>query len=183
MIDPNTAQRFQAMAAPHLDAAYNLARWLTRNPADADDVVQDAYLRAFRYFDGFRGGDGRAWLLAIVRNTCYSWLRRNRSEQATMEYDDEIASLQSMSDPAELAMHVSDPAQLLLRASNQQQLEAALLQLPTEQREILVLRELEDLSYKEIAGITGLPIGTVMSRLSRARLQLRRCFEAMSTTS
>jgi RNA polymerase sigma-70 factor (ECF subfamily) len=180
LIDPNTARRFEAMAAPHLDAAYNLARWLTHNPTDADDVVQEAYLRAFRYFEGFRGGDGRAWLLAIVRNSCYSWLRRNRPEQAAMEYDDEIASLQRMSDPAELAMHASDPEQLLLRADNQQQLEAALRQLPAEQREVLVLRELEDLSYKEIAGITELPIGTVMSRLSRARLNLRRCFEGLS---
>jgi len=182
LTDPNTAQRFEAMAAPHLDAAYNLARWLTRNPHDADDVVQEAYLRAFRYFDGFRGGDGRAWLLAIVRNSCYSWLKRNRAEQPEMEYDDAIAGLHNMSDPAEQALHLSDPEQLLLRAGNQQQLEAALRQLPLEQREVLILRELEDLSYKDIAGITGLPIGTVMSRLSRARLGLRRCFEEMNPT-
>ncbi len=168
------------MVAPHLDAAYNLARWLTRNPHDADDVVQEAYLRAFRFFGSFRGGDGRAWLLAIVRNTFYTWVEQRRRHQSDVEYDEAAAGQYREEDCADQALHGTDPEQLLLRAADQQLVEAALLRLPAEFREILVLRELEELSYKEIAEIVGVPLGTVMSRLSRARGQLRQQIEAMN---
>lgn len=178
MSDEFSARRFSAMAEPHLDAAYNLARWLTRNPHDADDVVQEAYLRAFRFFDGFRGGDGRAWLLTIVRHTCYTWLRQNRRGDTEVEYHEGDASLQGM-EADETPLHGADPQTLLLRAADSERVEAALRQLPAEFREVLVLRELEELSYKDIATIAAVPIGTVMSRLSRARLHLRRILETM----
>jgi RNA polymerase sigma-70 factor (ECF subfamily) len=170
---------FEALVAPHLDAAYNLARWLTRDPHDADDVVQEAYLRAFRFFGGFRGGDGRAWLLTIVRNTFYTWLEQRKRHQSDVEYDETIAGLQVEEAQADQALHSSDPERLLLRAADRQLVEQALLQLPAEYREVLVLRELEELSYKEIAGIIDVPMGTVMSRLSRARERLRRQIETM----
>lgn len=168
------------MAAPHLDAAYNLARWLTRNPHDADDVVQEAYLRAFRFFGTFRGGDGRPWLLAIVRNTFYSWLEKNRHAQAEVEYNEASPGIELMEAAAgDEVLHSTNPERLLLRAADQRLVEQALAKLPAEYREILVLRELEDLSYKEIADIVGLPLGTVMSRLSRARERLRKQLESM----
>lgn len=180
MTDHEQARRFEAVAGPHLDAAYNLARWLARNPHDAQDVVQEAYLRAFRFFGGFRGGDGRAWLLAIVRNTFYSWLEKNRRHQDGREYDAAGAGLEQGEAAAEPPLHGTDPERLLLRAADRQTVEDALLRLPAEYREILVLRELEDLSYKEIADVVGLALGTVMSRLSRARSRLRAELEAMS---
>lgn len=179
MSDNPLAQRFESTVSPHLDAAYNLARWLTRDPHDADDVVQDAYLRAFRYFGGFRGGDGRAWLLAIVRNTFYTWLEQRRQQRQEVEYDEAGGGLDLLEASGDQALHGTNPEQLLLRAADQQLVEKALLRLPVEYREILVLRELEELSYKEIAEIVGVPLGTVMSRLSRARQQLRHQIEAM----
>ncbi len=166
------------MATSHLDAAYNLARWLTRNPHDAEDVVQEAYLRAYRFFDGFKGGDGRAWLLAIVRNTFYTWVQQNRRAD-TVEYNEADAGIDSVDAEQNQTQHTADPEVLLLRAADQQQVEAALLKLPDEYREILVLRELEEMSYKQIADIAGIALGTVMSRLSRARAQLRRQLELM----
>jgi RNA polymerase sigma-70 factor (ECF subfamily) len=149
---------------PHLDAAYNLARWLTRNTQDAEDVVQEAYLRAFRFFGGFHGGNARAWLLKIVRNTCYTWLHQNRAHQATDLFDEQIHT-----DVAESR----NPETLLLQRADGQLLNQALEELPTDFREVLVLLELEGLSYKEIAEVLGIPMGTVMSRLARARRRLR----------
>jgi RNA polymerase sigma-70 factor (ECF subfamily) len=150
---------FEATFLPHSPAAYNLARWLTRNGHDAEDAVQEAYLRAFRSLGGFRGGDGRAWFLAIVRNTCLTWLDRNRSLRPTVPFDE--------------AMH-GVPRDAPETPPGGEALRHALGELPAEFREAVVLRELEGLSYKEVAAVTGVPIGTVMSRLSRGRDLLRQ---------
>jgi RNA polymerase sigma-70 factor (ECF subfamily) len=155
---------FHDLLLSHLDSAYNLARWLTRSSHDADDVVQEAYLRAFQYADGFRGGNARAWLLAIVRNTSYKWLRKMRAWEPVTEFDEEIHA--SDIEPA-------NPEQLLLQHAEGHLVETALGTLPVRFREILVLRELEGLAYKEIADVMGMPMGTVMSTLSRARRQFR----------
>ena len=157
-------ERFEQLVLPHLDAAYNLARWLIGNPADAEDVVQEAFLRALRFFGGFRGGDSRAWLLKIVRNTSYSWVRKNRPAQLADEFDETIHSGETASENAEL--------KLLSRAESER-VKRALEELPLAFREILVLREIEGLSYKEISDVTGVAMGTVMSSLSRARQRLR----------
>ncbi len=158
---------------PHLDAAYNLARWLAGNPADAEDVVQDAYLRAWRYFDGFGGGDARVWLLTITRTTFLTWVRENRSARLVfsspaLEAHDETAPDPLWTDQPQ------DPETLLLRAADGETLARLLGCLPPEYREVLVLREQEDLSYRQIATVIGAPVGTVMSRLSRARAGLRK---------
>jgi RNA polymerase sigma-70 factor (ECF subfamily) len=159
------SQTFDQTVLPHLDAAYNLGRWLMRNEHDAEDAVQEAYLRAFRFFPLFRGGDARAWLLKIVRNTCYSQLRANRPMQAAGEFDENMAPPHSCAPNPEEALLQHDAGNLVRRA-----LDA----LPLGFREVVILREFEDMSYKEIADITGLPTGTVMSRLSRARGRLRQ---------
>jgi RNA polymerase sigma-70 factor (ECF subfamily) len=167
--EPEELQRFERVVMPHLGASYNLARWLTRNDHDAEDVVQEAYLRALRSFDRYRGGDPRAWVLTIVRNTCYTWLRRNRAADAALSgdgLDDSVAEIAA--DPA------TQPEVQFMREVDGQLLRAALEALPTEFREALVLRELEGFSYKEIADIADVPLGTVMSRLARARAQLQR---------
>jgi RNA polymerase sigma-70 factor (ECF subfamily) len=164
MTEQTNGIAFEEAVLPHLDAAYNLARWLTRNTQDAEDVVQEAYLRAFRFFSGFHGGNARAWLLKIVRNTCYTWLHQNRTHQATDLFDEQIHT-----DVAESR----NPETLLLQRADGQLLNQALDELPTDFREVLVLLELEGLSYKEIAEVLGIPIGTVMSRLARARHRLR----------
>ena len=163
--NPNQLARFEQAALPHLDAAYNLARWLTRNDHDAQDVVQESYLRALKFFGGFRGGDGRAWLLTIVRHTCYDWLRQNRRYEPLTDFDEELRDVES---------DAPGPEALLLRTAENQLLRRALEELPVEFREVLILRELEGLSYKEIADIAGLPLGTVMSRLARARRRLQQ---------
>ena len=151
---------FEQAVLPHLDAAYNLARWLTRNDHDAEDVAQEACLRAMRFFDGFRGGSVRSWLLTIVRNTYLTSLQKSRAkEMAPLEDDVE-------SDAA-------NPEEQLIDRVDGQTLRQALDALPAEYREVIVLRELEELSYKEIADIAGIPIGTVMSRLARARRRLQ----------
>jgi len=164
--------RFESVVLPHLDAAYALARWLTRNDADAADVVQEAMLRAFRYFDSYREGDARSWVLRIVRRTCYSWLERNRPAdivplEADAELDEEVAA------PAA----ASNTEALLQNRSDLRRLDTLIEALPAPLREVVVLRELNELGYREIAEVTGVPIGTVMSRLHRARSALRRAWE------
>jgi RNA polymerase sigma factor (sigma-70 family) len=157
-------RRFEAEISPHLGSAYNLARWLMRNHEDAEDVVQDAFLRAFAAFESFRGNDGRPWLLAIVRNTSMTQLSRNRGGPQDPDFEN-VARTASAPDP--------DPEAQLLASVGQDQLRDALGKLPDEFRETIVLRELEELSYKEIAAVTGAPMGTVMSRLARGREALR----------
>ena len=161
---------FEQTIIPHLDAAYKLARWLTRNQQDAEDVVQEAYLRAFRFFDGFQGGDGRAWILAVVRNTCLSWLgRRTASRSTSIEFDECVHQTTNEADNVE---------EVLIRNSKIDSLRACVEALPLEYREVIVMRELQELSYREISEIAGIPIGTVMSRLSRGRMRLLDCMEA-----
>jgi RNA polymerase sigma-70 factor (ECF subfamily) len=149
----------------HLDAAYNLARWLTRNELDAEDVVQEAFLRALSYFSSFQGGDGRAWLLTIVRNTYYNWLKQNRAHEPMAPFDEEFHGA---------GPETPNPETLVVDQQRKGILNEALDNLPAQYREVLVLREMEDLSYQEIADRIGVPIGTVMSRLSRARKRLHR---------
>ena len=156
---------FEEVVLPHLDAAFNLARWLTRNPDDAADVVQESMLRALRGFSGYAGQDARAWLLTVVRNTCYTWLGKNRRGAP-----DPLP--QASGDLLEAPP--GDPAGMLVRAADVARLRQAIEALPVDFREAFVLRELEGLSYKEIAAVAGLPIGTVMSRLSRARQLLQK---------
>jgi RNA polymerase sigma-70 factor (ECF subfamily) len=153
------------MVLPHLDAAHNLARWLAGNDQDAQDVAQEACLRAFKFFAGFHGDNPRAWLLAIVRNTFYSWLRKNRPAEALLELDDEALEIADLSVTAE-ALHS--------RQGDAASVRRAIAALPVEFREIVVLREMEGLSYKEIAELAGVPMGTVMSRLARARKLLQK---------
>jgi RNA polymerase sigma factor (sigma-70 family) len=162
---------FEEAVMPHLDAAYNLARWLTRNEDDAQDMVQEAYLRALRFFGGFHGEDARAWLLTIVRNTCYTWLKRNNSWELTGDFDEVVLTKESEEPDPELS-HVLKVRKRLVNE--------AIEKLPVEFREVVILRELEELSYKEIASITGIPIGTVMSRLSRARKRLLVCLRGVA---
>jgi len=157
-------QRFEALALPHMDAAYNLARWLSGSPADADDIVQDAMLRAFRGFSGFRGENVRPWLLTIVRNCWRSGAVQNRRRGHTPL---------PAEDDRPLAFEGPDPEAEALRASEGRRLEAAIAGLPDDFREVLLLREMEDMSYREIAEAIGAPIGTVMSRLARARALLK----------
>ena len=164
--------RFEKAAMPHFDAAYNLARWLTRSSGDADDVVQEAYLRAFSFFDSFRGGDGRAWLFSIVRNTCYTWLRKNRTHDLMTEFDEALHSGTEQT---------ASPEALQLQRADSEMVKEALEKLPAEFREVLVLREMEGLSYKEIAEISGIAIGTVMSRLARARKRLHDMLSAAAS--
>ncbi|HEV8499918.1 MAG TPA: sigma-70 family RNA polymerase sigma factor [Gemmatimonadaceae bacterium] len=148
---------------PHLDDAYTLARYLLRDEHDAQDVVQDAVLRALRYFDGYREGDARAWLLTIVRNCCLTWQRRHRSERLAVPFGDDV--IDRVSDSRETDT-------LAIERSERAMLERVVSELPTEFREVIVLREVEGLSYKEISDVIGVPMGTVMSRLARARKRL-----------
>ena len=169
--EPDAAQEhelasFEETMLPHMDAAHNLAKWLLRNEEDAQDVVQEAYLRAFKSFSGFHGSNGRAWLLTIVRNTSYTLLKKNRAVDLTTTFDEEIHT----------AGHESvSPATVLKHSENAELIKEAMDELPVPFREILVLRHLEGLSYKEIADIAQIPPGTVMSRLARARAKVREC--------
>lgn len=151
------------MVLPLLPSAYNLARWLTRNEHDADDVVQEAFLRAYRFFPSFRGTDARAWVLTIVRNACWTFLRASRSREIPSELDE-------ADEPVDGAPSAEED---LVRRADGARLARALGELPAEFREIVVLRELEELSYREIAEVAGIPVGTVMSRLARARRRLQ----------
>ena len=162
---PPPSSAFDQVVLPHLDAAYNLARWLTRNGHDAEDVVQEAFLRALRFFNGFHGGNARGWLLAIVRNACYDWLRRHRPSETSASFDEEVHSDADQS---------PTPEDLLIEQADRLRLREALETLPLAWREVLILRELEGLSYKEIADIAGIKMGTVMSRLARARAGLQQ---------
>jgi len=156
---------FEQTVLPHLDAAYNLARWLAGNDHDAQDVTQEASLRAFRFFGSFRGDNSRAWLLAIVRNTFYTWLRKNRPPEIAGELDDTVLSVEDVAVNAET---------LNSKWADVEAVRQAIETLPVEFREIIVLREMEGLSYQEIADLAEVPIGTVMSRLARARRQLQK---------
>ena len=164
MRDQNKIRRFEQCVLPHLDAAYNLARWLTRNDQDAEDVVQESYLRAFKFFDSFHSADARPWLLTIVRNTYYTLKQQQRAHEVVTSFDEEIHSI----DPEN-----QNPEELLLQSINKQLIKDAIEDLPLEFREVIVLRELEGLSYKEISDIAAVPLGTVMSRLARARKRLQ----------
>jgi RNA polymerase sigma factor (sigma-70 family) len=157
-------ERFEEHVLPHLDAAYNLARWLTRNEHDAEDIVQESYMRAYKFFDSFRMGNARPWLLKIVRNTSYTWLQQNRPRDLTANIDDSL-DIESK-DPS--------PEAQLLRTDEAGRVRQALEDLPVEFREVMIMRELEELSYKEIAEVTATPVGTVMSRLARGRKRLQQ---------
>jgi RNA polymerase sigma-70 factor (ECF subfamily) len=163
MSDP---KRFEALVVPHLDAAYNLARWLARDAHDAEDVVQDACVRALKYIASVERADARAWFLTIVRNAFYDWLARNRPAEVVHDENDTVDAAADLATPG--------PEQVALRNAELRVLGDALAALPAQYREVLVLRELEELSYKEIASIVDIPIGTVMSRLARARGMLQR---------
>jgi RNA polymerase sigma-70 factor (ECF subfamily) len=163
---PTKLELFEEIILPHLNSAYNLARWLTRNEHDAQDVVQESYLRAFRFFDGYHGGEPKAWLLAVVRNTCHTWRRREKRDVTKVLFDE--------------AAHTPDPdtpnaEERLVEATKMNTLRHCIETLPVEFREVLVMRELEEMSYQQVADVAGLPVGTVMSRLSRARKRLEEC--------
>jgi len=165
-------RQFDEIFVPHLDAAYNLARWIVQNDQDAQDVVQEAYIRALKGFHGFRGGNGRAWLLTIVRNAAYTWLNKHASDQKWVPYLEEkhaeIISIDQSANESRMEKRRED-------------LHSALERLPPEFREVIILYEIEGLSYKEMALSLGVPVGTVMSRLSRARRRLREEFEQAKT--
>jgi RNA polymerase sigma-70 factor (ECF subfamily) len=163
--DRERAELFERTVLPHLDAAYNLARWLAGNDHDAQDVAQEASLRAFRFFGSFRGGSSRAWLLAIVRNTFYTWLRKNRPPENSVDLDDETLAADDM-------LVIPDSASSPF--ADVDAVRRAIADLPVEFREIIIFREMEGLAYKEIADVAEVPIGTVMSRLARARKLLRK---------
>ncbi len=166
-MEPSELERFEAVVLPHLSAAYGLARYLTRGGADADDVVQEAFLRALKYFGGFRGegaSQSRAWVLAIVRNVAHTWRRRQRVDAVTTEFDETVHS------EAPPADHPGSPA---ARRDAHETLAQALDRLPHDLREVIVLREVEGLSYKEMSEVVNVPVGTIMSRLSRARKRLQ----------
>jgi RNA polymerase sigma-70 factor, ECF subfamily len=162
VLDPQDRVRFERLVLPHLDAAHNLARWLMCRGVDAEDVAQEAMLRSYRSFHAFQGGDARAWLLQIVRNTCYTWLDKNRRVKDIIELDEELHGRPGPT-----------PEALAIGNDDRERLTEALASLPPRYREVIVLRELEGCSYKEIAAISALPLGTVMSTLSRARRRLQ----------
>jgi len=163
---PGGASRFEQLVLPQLDAAYNLARWLTRNANDAEDVVQDACERALRYFDAFHGGEPKAWFLTIVRHASYDWIKRNRPAEFIPDGTDALERAADTVSPT--------PEQAALRSASGAALSEAIAALPLGYREVLILRELEEMPYRDIARVVDIPIGTVMSRLARARALLQR---------
>jgi RNA polymerase sigma factor (sigma-70 family) len=163
-LEPEERRQFEQATLPYLDAVFNLARWLTQDEHAAEDVVQEAYFRAARYFGSFRGGDGRAWLLGIVRRASFDWLAKQRAHIA-------VAYIEELHDRGDES---SNPEFLAIRKCDEGLVRQALEELPPQLREVIVLRELEGLSYQDIAGVTEIPIGTVMSRLSRGRQQLQQ---------
>ncbi|MFL6621047.1 MAG: sigma-70 family RNA polymerase sigma factor [Sulfurifustaceae bacterium] len=178
-------RRFEDLFLPHLDAAYQLARWLVGNPQDAEDLTQEAYLRAFKFFVTFNGTSPRAWLLAIVRNTCYTWMKERRREKLHASFEEEearSAEMQSATMRERDAVYGS-PESIFAREEVAQLLNLAIEKLPLPFREIIVLRELEELSYREIAVVLSIPIGTVMSRIARSRRMLGEYLKGMSEES
>ena len=167
-----TRADFELVVLEHLDAAYNLARWLMRNPDDAEDAVQDACLRAFQAFDGYAGGSAKAWLLTIVRNVCMTRLRRGASPKV-VRLDDVMGQVDQLSATANPATAENRPDVQLMAAQDVGRVSQAIAHLPEAFREVIVLREIEELSYQDIADIAGVPIGTVMSRLARGRERLK----------
>ena len=163
MDEPVKLRLFEDAMLPHMRAAHNLARWITKSPQDAEDLVQEAYIKAFRYFEGFQGGNSQAWLLAIVRNTCLTWLR---GVKPAVEFDERLHSAESPARNAEETL-VGEAGLGLLRK--------CIERLPAEYRETVVMREMQGMSYKEIAEAVSVPAGTIMSRLSRARRRLEDC--------
>jgi RNA polymerase sigma-70 factor (ECF subfamily) len=167
--------RFDRLVVPHLGAAFNLARWLTRNDHDAQDIVQDAALRALRFLDGLRGEEARPWLLGIVRNATWTWLQANRPA--------EVCSQEDVGEPQLPAPPRDQPETAAIHRAEARLLNEAISALPPALREVIVLRELEDLSYRQIAEIAGVPIGTVMSRLSRARRLLMQSVKVIEAAA
>jgi RNA polymerase sigma factor (sigma-70 family) len=160
----NWKTRFEQIVLPHLDAAFNLARWLVHNQHDAEDLVQEAYLRAFKFFGGFHGENARAWLLTIVRHTCYTWLKQNRAQGVMTPFDEELHGKTE---------ETPNQESNLLQSADAALVREALEKLPVEFREVIILREMEGFSYKEIAEMIEAPLGTVMSRLARGRKWLQ----------
>jgi RNA polymerase sigma factor (sigma-70 family) len=172
VLEKTELARFEQVVLPHLGAAYNLARWLTGNNHDAEDVVQESYLRALKFFGGFRGENSRPWLLTIVRNTCFTWLRQNRFSEFT-ELDEQIHGRER---------EPRNPESIMLAATHSETVRKAIEALAPEFREVIILREMEELSYKEISAITSIPVGTVMSRLARARSRLQELLAELRTS-
>jgi RNA polymerase sigma factor (sigma-70 family) len=179
------ARCFEQTLMPHLDSAYNLARWLTRSDADAQDVVQEACLRAFKYFDGFDGQYANAWLLKIVRNTCFSWLKKNRPAEESIALEDKAEDVEQ----SETAIFLNEsglgrsPEASLIASRDASRLNELIETMPPLFREVIILRELEEMSYRDIADVTGVPIGTVMSRLARGRKLLQSAWYASKPRS
>jgi len=183
LTDSYQREQFEQLVLPHMDAAYNLARWLVRNPHDAEDLAQESMTRAIRFFNGFRGGDARAWLLTIVRNSCFTWLGRNRAKDLA-EFDEEAHSpgadpiavnspgISALGNQSSIAAP-ANPETMAIAEAESARVRRALEELPVIFREAVVMRELEGMSYKEIADVTEVSIGTVMSRLARGRDRLR----------
>lgn len=168
MSDEIKRERFERLVLPHMDAAYSLARWLTRNESQAEEAVQEAYLRAFRFFSALRGEDARPWLLGIVRNVCYTVLEQERKSAAPDEFDEERHGEEAVAAGAVLNFP-TNPETALIASADRALVQQCLRALPEEYREVLILREIHDCSYKEIAAVAAIPIGTVMSRLARGR--------------